>query len=154
MKTKITTYFVTDFSKSNLMYSAESWVQVRLLLETAGPVAVSTDEEILPVLSGKGRLLPTGDEIRFFLPPGNRLFIAANSIQRVAVTVEPLPFLYEILGTTERGVSAIVGSIRGLAGALSRRGGAPSRRPPQAVSGVLVDDDDPFFMVPKGGREK
>lgn len=93
--TDIYSYF-TPIGGSNLIYSSEGWVKVKLTLETAGPVAVSTRQDITPALSGKGRLLPAGDEIDFFLGKGDRLYVTATAVNRVSVTVEPVPWLQAI----------------------------------------------------------
>jgi hypothetical protein len=71
---------------------------VILTLETAGPVAVSTKQQILPVLSGKGQLLETGVPLRFELAKGNRLWVATTSLNRIKVTVQPLPWLEQLAG--------------------------------------------------------
>jgi hypothetical protein len=86
--TEIQTIF-TKPGENFLLYSAEGWVRVRFLLETAGPVSVSTRQDILPTLSGKGILLTTGVERVFELPKGDRIFIAASSVNRVQFSVEP-----------------------------------------------------------------
>ena len=45
--TEISTYFTARIGTSELLYSAEDWVEITLRLETAGPVAVSTRQEII-----------------------------------------------------------------------------------------------------------
>lgn len=107
MHSRIETYF-TNRLGSQLLYSAEDWVRVTLRLETAGPVAVSTAQEIAPVLSGKGRLLPVGDEITFILPKGDRLFIVAASSNRVSWQIEPVPWLQQILMAMDQGFGATI----------------------------------------------
>jgi hypothetical protein len=94
-QTDIYTYF-TKAGETRLLTSAKRWTLVRLTLENAGPVAIGTKQTITPVLSGKGRLLPTGEEIQFTLAPGNRLFIAAEAVNRVSVTIEPIAYLDQI----------------------------------------------------------
>lgn len=90
MHTNIQTYFTNRIGTSELLFSATRYCRVTLRLETAGPVAVSTRQEIVPVLSGKGRLLPVNDEITFVLNKGERLYIAAGATNRVSVMIEPL----------------------------------------------------------------
>lgn len=93
--TQIYTYFtVPDVQQS--IYSATRWVQIKLLLETAGPVAYSTRQNILPVLSGKGALLVTGESVNFTLAAGDRLFIASTTVNRIQFIVEPFPWLENI----------------------------------------------------------
>lgn len=110
MKTDIFTYFTEATGASALLYSAEDWVRIELALETAGPVAVSTRESVTPVLSGKGILLePDGEPIKFVMPRGNRLFIAAESINRVKVIIEPIPWLQQLLSQVEGGFTGLKG---------------------------------------------
>lgn len=88
-----------------VLYSGDRlWARVKLTLETAGPVAVGQSSQLLPVLSGKGTLLPTGQEMEFTIAKGTRLYIASTSVNRVKVTIEPLPWLEQITAT----LSAIV----------------------------------------------
>lgn len=98
-----------------LFYSAENWVWVTLTLETAGPVAVSTRADVLPVLSGKGMILATNIPARFLLPKGDRLTIAANAVNRVNVQIEPYPFYDGII----QGMGTIVDAIRALVPSLA-----------------------------------
>ena len=95
-KTRAYTYF-TVAGETKLLYSAEGWVKARLNLEDAGPVSIGMDQNITPVLSGKGILLPTNEEVEFYISRGDRIFIAAESINRVRFIVEPVPFLGSIL---------------------------------------------------------
>lgn len=90
-RTEINTYF-TKVGGNRLLYQAESWVILRLLLETAGPVAVGARDDVEPVLSGKGILLPTDVEIEFPLAKGNRVFITATAINRVRLIIQPVPW--------------------------------------------------------------
>jgi hypothetical protein len=108
--TDIYTYFTRPNGKSNLFYSAEKWVTVSLLLETGGPVSVSTRQDILPVLSGKGISLRTGEVRQWELARGDRLFIASTSSNRVQVITQPVPWLESLLLTTQKGYQAVVSS--------------------------------------------
>ncbi len=108
MQTQIETYFTNRIGTSQLLYSAEDWVRITLRLQTAGPVAVSTRQEIVPVLSGLGILLPVDDFITFVLPRGDRLFIAAEATNRVAVQIEPIPWLAQILMAMDQGFGEVV----------------------------------------------
>lgn len=98
-RTDIYTRITKPSNKSELLYSADNWVRMRLLLETAGPVAVSTRQDIVPVLSGKGILLQTGEYVEFTIPRGDRVYIASNTVNRVQVFVEPFPWLESMLLT-------------------------------------------------------
>lgn len=106
-KTEIFTYFTTP-GETRLLYSAPTWVKIRLTLENAGPVSVGTKQIITPVLSGRGILLLTDDEITFTLPRGNRLFIAAESVNRVKVIVEPFAWLEQLYHASAGATSALL----------------------------------------------
>jgi hypothetical protein len=140
MDTNIQTFFTTTFGTSLLLYAAEDWVNITLRLETAGPVTVSTREDVVPVLSGKGRLLPTDTDVTFTLPRGDRLFIAAESVQRVAFTVEPVPWLGQILMAMDKGFGALVqsfiGIIPGLGGILPGIGARSSAAAPSTATAL------------------
>ncbi len=132
MRTQIYTYFTKPTGISELLYSAESWVQMTLVLETAGPVSFGTSENVSPVLSGKGILLPpTGVPIEVYLPKGNRIFIAANAINRVKVIIEPLPWLEQIAQQVGEGLSGLRGTLgaamRKVGGGGGGSGPAPSK---------------------------
>lgn len=89
--------FTTTLGKSVLFYSADQWVRIKLTLETAGNVAIGIGRsDILPVLSGKGRLLTTDEEWEVYVPKGARCYYAATSVNRVATTIEPIPWMEQI----------------------------------------------------------
>jgi len=98
-RTEIYTYFTRPNNKNNLFYNAEKAIRVRLLLETAGPVSVSTRQNILPVLSGNGILLQTGEYVEFTLNRGDRLYVASTSINRMQVFIVPVPWFESIILT-------------------------------------------------------
>jgi hypothetical protein len=91
-KTRMYTYFTTA-GETKLLYSAENWMKARLILEDAGPVSIGMDQNITPVLSGKGILLTTNVEIEFVISKGDRIFVAAEAINRVKFIIEPLPYV-------------------------------------------------------------
>lgn len=84
------TYY-TKASDTNLVYSASEWTQIRLGLQSAGPVVAGMDQNLYPVGQGKGRLLPTDRDLILVLAPSDRLYLAADSIQGVGVSVEGIP---------------------------------------------------------------
>jgi hypothetical protein len=92
------TYFTVADGQTHLLYTAQSWVKARLMLENAGPVAIGHDQEITPVLSGRGLLLPTLEWVEFNMTKGSRIFIAAEAINRVKLQIAPVP-LAEQLGS-------------------------------------------------------
>lgn len=94
-RTEISTYQTRD-TGTQLLYQAEGWVRLRLMLETAGPVSVGTRDVLTPVSSGKGILLPTDVEITFPVAKGGRITIAATAVNRVRYIIEPIPWLEQI----------------------------------------------------------
>lgn len=81
-----------------ILYNGERpWARVKLLLETAGQVVVGTKANLLPLTSGKGRMLITDKEMIFELAQSTRLYIIASAVNRVGVTIEPIAWAQEIL---------------------------------------------------------
>lgn len=98
-RTQAFTYFTKPAGASDILYNGDRmWVRIVLTLETAGPVAVGQQSKLSPELSGKGQLLPTGRQREFTIAKGTRLYISSPSVNRVAVTIEPLPWLEQIVG--------------------------------------------------------
>lgn len=124
--------FTTTLGESQLLYVADQWVRVQLMLETAGPVAIGTRAEIVPVLSGKGRLLTTGVPYEAYLPRGTRLYYAAESVNRVAFTIEPIPWMEQLSLEIRRVAQANLTSAKELINAFLGRK-AP---PPPVPTGV------------------
>jgi hypothetical protein len=108
--TEASTYFTKGDGETHKLYQADRlWVTVTLTLETAGPVSVGFRSAITPVLSGKGQLLATGVPTKFVVAKGNnQLYIASTSVNRVKVTIEPLPWLEQITATARALVDAIL----------------------------------------------
>lgn len=116
---QVSTYF-TKALGTDLLYAGDRiWTRVRLVLLTAGPVAVGQFNDITPVLSGKGLLLVTGQPVSFDIAKGNRLFIAAQSVNRVSVSIEPYPWLETITGLLGALVSRVASAPSALAGLVS-----------------------------------
>lgn len=126
--TEIFSYFTVSSNETQLLYSAENWVRIKLTLQTAGPVAVGTKEQIAPVLSGAGILLDTDMPFEAYLSKGTRFYITSQTINRVNVTIEPIPWLEQLDADTVRvqssvremvrsGALAIVNAINTLRGA-------------------------------------
>lgn len=95
-RTEVSTFF-TKGTGDQLLYQAEGWVRLRLMLETAGPVAVGSRDQVSPPLSGKGILLPVNVEITFPVTKGNRIFIASTSVNRVRFIIEPIPWMEQLV---------------------------------------------------------
>lgn len=101
LSTEIYTFFAKPTTDGQLavLYNADrQYAQVILTLETAGPVSVGTKQQLLPVLSGKGQLLQTDVPLSFFIAKGNRMWIATTSINRIKVTIQPIPWLEQLTG--------------------------------------------------------
>jgi len=94
--TLITQAGVTNGVPPILYNGDRNWAKVTMILETAGPVAVSTRANFLPLLSGKGTLLTTDDPFTMTIAKGTRIWYAASSINRVKIIIEPLPWLEQI----------------------------------------------------------
>jgi hypothetical protein len=97
--TDVFTYFTPANGQTQLVFSANDtdWVDIIMNLETAGPVAFGTKQDLSPVASGKGRLLPTGVDVHLTLPPAGRLYMVSTTVNRVAMQVSPYPWLRDIL---------------------------------------------------------
>jgi hypothetical protein len=101
LSTELYTYFAKPPVDGQLpvLYNGDRQLGIMILeLETAGPVYVSTKQQLLPVTSGKGRQLITGQPVSFPLSKGNRLWVATTSINRIAVIVHPDPWSENITG--------------------------------------------------------
>lgn len=108
-----TATFLTTPGKTSVLHSADlPWVKVKLLLETAGPVAVSTAQSF-SVTSGEGILLQTNLEREITLPKGSRLYITSTTVNRVSYVVEPIGWAEQILGAIMNGLAGIARTLSG-----------------------------------------
>lgn len=115
-RTQTSTLITQPTGKTENLFSANFWCRVKVYLETAGPVAVGLGENLSPVLSGKGILLPSGGpELEFELQKGDRLYYIATAINRVKVIVVP-EFLQEATEIIDR---TTMGIVPGIATAIS-----------------------------------
>lgn len=118
-QTDIFTYFTKADGSTRQLYSGDRlWANVTLTLETAGPVVVGIRENLSPVLSGLGELLTTDLPVTITIARGQRLYIAATSVNRVKVRVSALPWLEQIAGT----LTAIAQAATGMVGKLLGKG--------------------------------
>jgi len=109
---RLSTYFTKTIPATDILYTGDRmWAKVTLTLETAGPVAVGDAADLSPVLSGKGQLLETNVPTTFDVAKGNKLYIAATSINRVKVEIAPYPWLETITGLAASIVNAIRGTV-------------------------------------------
>jgi hypothetical protein len=97
-QTKIYTY-VTEADTTKLLWQAQDdeWIRLTLRLETVGPVAIGHSDALLPATSGKGRVLPTNEDIYVDLSPSSRLYIASAAVDLVSVHVNAIPGLEQLL---------------------------------------------------------
>lgn len=120
-QTRIFTYFTKTPNPSlqfEVLYNGDRmWSKVTLTLETAGPVAVGDSQILQPVLSGKGQLLETNVPTPFIIAKGTRIYVAATTVNRIKVVVEPLPWLEVITGL----LGALVAAIRGAPQAIASK---------------------------------
>lgn len=83
-----------------ILYNGDrKWAQVTLTLETAGLVAVGTRADLTPLQSGKGYTLIPNVPKTFTVGKGTRIYYIASAVNRVTVSVEPVPWLEEITAT-------------------------------------------------------
>lgn len=138
-RTDAYTYF-TEVGGTRQLYSAENWVRIKLMLQTAGPVAVGTSASLTPVLSGRGIILSPNVPFETYLPKGARFYISAGSVNRVNVTIEPVPWLEQLSGEIAHVGAAVGGAaaaiVQGLASVL-RAGASPK---PTSSAGNTPDD--------------
>jgi len=144
-RTDISTYF-TPVGGTHLLYGAENWVTIKLILETAGPVSVGTAAALTPVLSGKGISLVTGVPYERVLSKGVRFYIASETLNRVQVSIEPIPWLEQMDTDINRGHSILREVGNAIVGALGNlgRGGSPTK----SSSGMTAAD----LPCPPGNR--
>lgn len=95
-RTEIYSYFTESSTETQLLYSAENWVRIKLALQTAGPVAIGTSATLTPVLSGRGILLDPDVPFEAYLAKGTRFYITSETVNRVNITIEPVPWLEQI----------------------------------------------------------
>jgi len=97
----------TKAEGTSLLVSVPQWTKLTLRLETAGPVAVGTREQLDPVGSGKGRLLPTNEDVVVIIGPNTRFFYASTGFHRISVHIEAIPWLQSIFEAI-KGLAKIV----------------------------------------------
>ena len=111
-RTQIFTYLTrlpADRSTPVLYNGDRLWAKVTLVLETAGPVAVGQQANLYPVLGGTGVILTVDEPYEVIIAKGTRLYIASNSINRVKVKIEPLPWMEQITGLVGSLLGRLVG---------------------------------------------
>lgn len=111
---------VVQAGPTSVLLVTESWSTVRLTLRSAGPVAVGTASELMPIASGKGVLLQTDEPYVTNLPGGTRLYVAAGAINRLNVTIEPIPWMEQVAFQLEQIRGAVAGAAEMLRGLFRR----------------------------------
>ena len=110
-RTQIYTYLtkLPENGQAAVLYNGDRlWAKITLTLQTAGPVSVGQQQGIVPVLGGQGALLTTGQPYEVVIAKGSRLYVAANGLNRIAVKVEPLPWLEQITALIGRVADGIM----------------------------------------------
>lgn len=111
-KTDVSTY-ITKVGETDVVYDGSRlWAKVTLTLETAGPVAAGTKQNLLPVLSGAGIVLDTDVPIAFTISKGNQLYIAANAVSRIKIQIESFPWVEQIAGTVAQVADAATSFVK------------------------------------------
>ncbi len=116
------TFLTVAGGEESVVYTADiPWAKVKLMLQTAGPVGVSTSQNFTPVFSGKGITLTTNQEVEIVIAKGNRLYIASPTLSRVRVIIEPVPWLEQLLGALLQGFDGVAARVGALASAIAGR---------------------------------
>ncbi len=99
-RSEVYTTFTKADGVTHILYNGDRlWAKVTVELETAGPVSVGTAAKLTPVLGGSGVLLQPDLPKSFTIAKGSKLSFASTSVNRVAVSIEPLPWLEQIAGS-------------------------------------------------------
>lgn len=95
-RTQIYTY-IAQPGPTKLLYNGDRlWAKLTLTLETAGPVVVGEQSNLLPVARGVGDTLRVNEPYEVVIARGSKLYIATTAVNRVGVKVEPLAWLEQI----------------------------------------------------------
>lgn len=120
-KTEIKTLFFDASPQAIAIYNAVEDVRITLDLESAGPLRIGTSSVLQ---APNGRLMPTDRTVTFLLSAGTILYGYAVSPQRLAYSIEPVPYLMEILTAIKGVAGSISHSVQGV---LALFGKAPPR---------------------------
>jgi hypothetical protein len=103
-RTQIYTY-IAQPGATKLLYNGDRlWARVTLTLETAGPVVIGDQQQLLPIARGIGDSLRANVPYEVVIARGTKLYIATTAFNRVGVKIEPLPWLEQI--TAIAGIAA------------------------------------------------
>lgn len=102
-------------SDSRPIYTGDQtrWTRVTFrLISAGGVVAVGFSQNVSPPLSGRGEQLLYGEALTLTVPPAMRVYYAADSRQRISFSVEPFPWLEQILITSKGILDALSSVLR------------------------------------------
>ena len=121
-QTTVTSYFYTRIGNTEPLLAPKEWCRVTIRLMTAGPVAVGTQHDLFPLLSGRGLLLPVDEDVRFAVNPGTRLYIASESANRLNLITEGIPWAAELQMSIDSGLQRLQGAFRPVLQRMGLRG--------------------------------
>jgi hypothetical protein len=113
--TDLRTFLTLAGQITQLVPAQRSWVKGTFILETAGPVEISTSSQ-WQFLNGQGMTLITDQPITVTLPRGTNLYVQSGSSNRVRYQVEPYPWLEQITGSVQQGFAKLAQALMALTG--------------------------------------
>lgn len=116
-QTEATTFTTVAGKISEVFSAVQAWSRVTFTLETAGPVEVSASQT-WKLGAGQGQTLITNQPVPFNIAKGNKLYIQSGAVNRVRVTIEPIPWLEQITGSVMAGTAAIATAVGQIPAAL------------------------------------
>lgn len=105
MATQSTIYsFITSPNQTSLVREClpDEWLEMHFLLETAGAVVIGDNEDLLPIIAGKGMALPFQISVTVKLSPSSKLFIASTTVNTVSIRLNAIPGLEQVLKVIAR----------------------------------------------------
>lgn len=89
------------------IYSGDRlWAIVTITLQTAGPVAVSPNPSMGTTGSGNGRLLTTNEPVEYTCGEGQSIYVQSTSPNRLALSIQPVPWIEQVVGYQMAGQGA------------------------------------------------
>jgi len=114
--TEAVTFITEPGATPKLVVTADQpWIRATFTLETAGPVEVSAKQS-WTLSSGNGQTLITNVPLSFTIARGNKFYIASSTVNRVRITIEPVPWLEQTVGALVAGftgLARVIASLRG-----------------------------------------
>lgn len=108
--TLITQVGPSSDGKPRQIYNGDRrWVRVTMTLETAGIVVWGTRAQLGALASGTGNELQTNQPVSVVIAKGTRIYYLASAVNRVAIQIEPLPWLERITADVSSMVARIFG---------------------------------------------